>query len=269
MGLFDNSGSAVVEYTYDAWGNILNTTGSLANTVGVENTYRYRGYRFVTESGLYYLQCRYYNPVWGRFINSDTEVSNTSDLLGSNTFIYVKNNPVNMTDPTGQWSLWATLGVVALVAAVVVVCVFAPEIIPAVVAVATENAAAIGTAVTATAVVAEEAPAIEDAVNEVVPAVEEALPEVEAALDDCAQVVRGGLSTAENLQENLANSISAGENPAGISCRAANGLSIDELASSPTPFRNGQITTTTVGQIRAIGMDVISSPSLNNLRAYP
>ena len=62
MGLVDCNGNVVVEYTYDAWGNILSTTGSLASTVGVENPYRYKGYRYDSESGLYYLQSRYYNP---------------------------------------------------------------------------------------------------------------------------------------------------------------------------------------------------------------
>jgi YD repeat-containing protein len=56
IGLFDRTGAVVVEYTYDAWGNILSTTGSLASAVGVKNPYRYRGYRYDAETGLYYLQ---------------------------------------------------------------------------------------------------------------------------------------------------------------------------------------------------------------------
>jgi RHS repeat-associated core domain len=85
IGLIDKAGTQVVSYTYDSWGkpspevkdesgNILPTsgiTGSLASTVGVKNPYRYRGYRYDTETQLYYLNSRYYNPEWGRFINAD------------------------------------------------------------------------------------------------------------------------------------------------------------------------------------------------------
>jgi len=52
-GLFDSSGTQVVSYTYDTWGRLISTTGSLANTVGLKNPYRYRGYRCDTETGLY------------------------------------------------------------------------------------------------------------------------------------------------------------------------------------------------------------------------
>jgi YD repeat-containing protein len=63
--LINSSGTVVVEYAYDAWGKLMSTTGSMASTLGVDNPYRYRGYRFDTETGLYYLQSRYYNPQWG------------------------------------------------------------------------------------------------------------------------------------------------------------------------------------------------------------
>ena len=52
-----------IAYTYDAWGNPLATTGSLADTLGEQNPLRYRGYVYDTETGLYYLQSRYYNPM--------------------------------------------------------------------------------------------------------------------------------------------------------------------------------------------------------------
>ena len=68
-GLVSASGTRVVTYTYDAWGNPLSTTGSMAATLGEQNPLRYRGYVYDTETGLYYLQSRYYNPSWGRFIN--------------------------------------------------------------------------------------------------------------------------------------------------------------------------------------------------------
>ena|GEM_PF-1959040 len=88
-------------YTYDSWGKLISTTGSLASTVGVKNPYRYRGYRYDTETGLYYLQSRYYNPEWGRFINADGIIGQTGELLGHNLFTYAKNNTANMSDPSG------------------------------------------------------------------------------------------------------------------------------------------------------------------------
>ena len=71
IGITNNAGDIVVKYEYDAWGALLSTTGSLAGTVGVKNPLRYRGYYYDTESGLYYLNSRYYDPVVGRFVNAD------------------------------------------------------------------------------------------------------------------------------------------------------------------------------------------------------
>ena len=74
-GLVNASGTRVVTYTYDAWGNPLSTSGTMASTLGSVNPLRYRGYVYDTETGLYYLQSRYYNPGWGRFINADAYLS--------------------------------------------------------------------------------------------------------------------------------------------------------------------------------------------------
>jgi RHS repeat-associated protein len=101
IGLFDKSGAQVVSYTYDTWGKLISIDGSLKDSVGVKNPYRYRGYRYDTETGLYYLQSRYYNPEWGRFINADGIIGQTGELLGHNLFMYTKNNPVNMSDKSG------------------------------------------------------------------------------------------------------------------------------------------------------------------------
>ena len=127
IGLIDGSGTQVVSYTYDSWGKPVVTdaekndandtvkdgiTGSLANTVGVKNPYRYRGYRYDTETGLYYLNSRYYNPEWGRFINADAIAGSTGELLSHNVFAYCKNNPVNMHDPNGTEAI--ALGIAGL-----------------------------------------------------------------------------------------------------------------------------------------------------------
>jgi len=68
------------------------------------NPIRYRGYYYDTETGLYYLQSRYYNPEWGRFINADDVdmLSFTGNQLsGVNLFAYCKNNSANYSDHTG------------------------------------------------------------------------------------------------------------------------------------------------------------------------
>ena len=69
--------------------------------MGTLNPLRYRGYVYDRETGLYYLQSRYYNPEWGRFLNADTFVSTGQGLLGNNMFAYCNNNPVMGCDPCG------------------------------------------------------------------------------------------------------------------------------------------------------------------------
>ena len=102
IAILNTAGTAVVQYTYDAWGNILSTTGELANTLGQINPLRYRGYVYDHETGLYYLQSRYYDPEIGRFLNADAFASTGQGILGNNMFAYCGNNPVNYCDPTGQ-----------------------------------------------------------------------------------------------------------------------------------------------------------------------
>jgi RHS repeat-associated protein len=53
----------MVSYTYDAWGKPISKTGTLANTLGKLNPFRYRSYAYDEETGLYYLQSRYYSPL--------------------------------------------------------------------------------------------------------------------------------------------------------------------------------------------------------------
>ncbi|MCD4827674.1 MAG: EndoU domain-containing protein [Acholeplasmataceae bacterium] len=101
--LIDSAGYTVVYYRYDAYGNITaQTSSALANA----NPYRYRGYRYDQESGLYYLQSRYYNPVTGRFINADGMLKASNTVLGYNMFTYTENNPVMNVDPSGYCYLY-------------------------------------------------------------------------------------------------------------------------------------------------------------------
>ena len=126
VGILDSSGNQVVGYSYDAWGRLLATTGSKASTLGYYNPLRYRGYVYDWETGLYYLESRYYNPEIGRFINADNQIAGVGgEVLGYNLFAYAMNNPVNMSDYTGDWPQWATVALGATIAAVAVVATVA------------------------------------------------------------------------------------------------------------------------------------------------
>ena len=98
MSIVDETGTPVATYEYDPYGNIVTTTGTLAEV----NPLRYRGYYYDSESTLYYLQSRYYDPELGRFINADTLMSTGQGVLGMNMYTYCLNNPVNMTDYSGN-----------------------------------------------------------------------------------------------------------------------------------------------------------------------
>ncbi len=104
VGLFDSSNNEVVKYSYDSWGKLISIGGSLADTLGRANPFRYRGYYYDSESQLYYLQSRYYNPEIGRFISKDDSgYHDASNPIDSNLYAYVNNNPVINTDPNGHF----------------------------------------------------------------------------------------------------------------------------------------------------------------------
>ena len=97
--IVDGSRSVVASYTYDPWGKIISSSGTLADI----NPLRYRGYYYDSETGFYYLQSRYYDPEIGRFINADSYAStDATGLLSTNMFAYCENDPVNKSDPTGE-----------------------------------------------------------------------------------------------------------------------------------------------------------------------
>ena len=81
---------------------MLSTTGSLASTLGTIQPFRYRGYVYDVETGLYYLRSRYYNPKWGRFVTADC-IINENLALCVNEYGYVGNNPVCCTDDSGTF----------------------------------------------------------------------------------------------------------------------------------------------------------------------
>ena len=89
---------SVATYEYDAWGNILSSSGRLAEI----NPLRYRGYYYDSETGFYYLQSRYYDPENHRFINADSFASTGQGFLGTNMFAYCNNCPTIYEDPSGH-----------------------------------------------------------------------------------------------------------------------------------------------------------------------
>jgi len=93
-------GVVVATYLYNAWGELISSSG--LNNMHNVNPLRYRGYFYDSALGMYYLQTRYYCPFIGRFINADEYVSTGQEFLGFNMFAYCLNNPVNMIDPDGR-----------------------------------------------------------------------------------------------------------------------------------------------------------------------
>ena len=106
--ILDEKENVVVKYDYDAWGNhrVLNSAGAVITDtqhIGHKNPFRYRGYYYDTETGLYYLKSRYYDPETCRFINMDSvEYADPTYLHGLNLYAYCNNNPIMYVDPNGH-----------------------------------------------------------------------------------------------------------------------------------------------------------------------
>ena len=104
IAIYNASGTKVATYTYsDAWGNHSVSYSNGGGSTGAQyNPFRYRGYYYDSDLGMYYLQSRYYDAKICRFISADGYVSTGQGILGNNMFAYCGNNPVNHVDPTGE-----------------------------------------------------------------------------------------------------------------------------------------------------------------------
>ena len=127
IALVDDCANLVARYVYDAWGKctVLNNLGmDISNGIGYPatvNPFRYRGYYLDSETGLYYLQSRYYDPTTGRFVNGDdtSYLYDDGKILGINLYGYCECNPIMYEDPHGTFSLFACIIIGAIVGAVV------------------------------------------------------------------------------------------------------------------------------------------------------
>ena len=95
VGLANESGVVTDTYCYDAFGNLLNSTGS------TKNCYRYCGEQFDETTGLYYLRARYMDTSTGRFISQDTYQGTINDPVSLHKYLYCNSDPVNNIDPSG------------------------------------------------------------------------------------------------------------------------------------------------------------------------
>ncbi|MFY0565416.1 FG-GAP-like repeat-containing protein [Archangium lansingense] len=96
--LTNQAGQKVASYDYSAFGATVasSTTGAL-----VANSRGYGGHE-VDETGLVYMNARYYDPQLGRFISPDALVPSSGNPQALNRYAYVYNNPISNTDPTGH-----------------------------------------------------------------------------------------------------------------------------------------------------------------------
>ncbi|MBQ7352389.1 MAG: hypothetical protein IJW54_00105 [Clostridia bacterium] len=113
--ILDSEGNTVVKYVYDAWGNhsVLDANGATITDeahIGRINPIRYRSYYYDTETKLYYLNARYYDPEVCRFISpDDINYLDPETIGGTNLYAYCLNNPVMYVDPNGNFGIFSFL----------------------------------------------------------------------------------------------------------------------------------------------------------------
>ena len=107
-GIYSSNGNLLYTYLYDAWGNLIHESEHAdgGEEAAAVNPFRYRGYYFDIETGYYYLNSRYYNPEWGRFLNADSVdilTATPGALTDKNLYAYCDNNPVMRADDSGEF----------------------------------------------------------------------------------------------------------------------------------------------------------------------
>lgn len=124
IGIKNANSDIIATYEYDNFGKILSIKDSNGNEITSNthiahiNPFRYRSYYYDSETNLYYLNARYYNPEWGRFLNLDGILGSNNDILSFNLYSYCSNNFTNYNDQTGT-GLFSAAIFVGFVGAVV------------------------------------------------------------------------------------------------------------------------------------------------------
>lgn len=120
ISIIDESGNELVQYEYDAFGNVINDPNDLNGDIYEINPYTYRSYRVDSETSWYYLNSRYYNPEVSRFLNADGMLGQVGDVQSTNAYAYAANNPIIFVDEDGRfWNLIAGFVVGGLISAAV------------------------------------------------------------------------------------------------------------------------------------------------------
>jgi len=130
IAIVNTSGDIVAKYIYDAWGNhkVFNELNAVVydstnpgaypaytNHIGCLNPFRYRSYYFDSETGLYYLNSRYYDPQVGRFINADRiDYLAPENIQGLNLYSYCMNNPIMYADPSGHFPFFLLVALLSV-----------------------------------------------------------------------------------------------------------------------------------------------------------
>ncbi len=132
VGIYNSNYELICTYEYDSYGQVVSIKDVLGNLIEDENhianinPYRYRSYYYDKETKLYYLNSRYYNPEWGRFINADGIIGTSESYLGYNLYAYCENNPIINVDSEGNIALALLGGLAAL--ALLAVAATAPRV---------------------------------------------------------------------------------------------------------------------------------------------
>ena len=96
----------MVKYKYDAWGKCVVDASTTNTELANLNPFRYRSYYFDTETSLYFLKTRYYDPEIGRFMTiDDLSYLDPESINGLNLYAYCGNNPVNRVDSEGNFAI--------------------------------------------------------------------------------------------------------------------------------------------------------------------
>jgi RHS repeat-associated protein len=232
--LLDGTGAITDTYTYDAFGVLLDKTGSTANN------YLYCGEQYDFELGTYYLRARYMNPGTGRFWTMDTFQGRTEDPLSLHKYLYCDGNPVNYIDPDGHLGL--DLSISTTISA------------------GLQGFSDIGTAVGERALIRTIGKAVGKYILKTAIGVAAGTVIGLALLDhimtdqeqedEKAYVVRGGEPKASNIKKSVGPSRTPGVT--GFSVQSAPGQTIRQLAQAGD-FPNNKIGVATVATVEAAG----------------